>query len=135
MLNAVDIGKCGAECGNRNCKMSFWKRPSSDPAPTPSEEPTPASAPAQFDLGDLNPQIVEAKYQVEAVTDMFQRMSKTCFEKCLGKHKDSQLNVGEQSCVDRCVVKYIETQTTVGLKLREGMEAQAQMMMAQQQSQ
>jgi hypothetical protein len=111
--------------------MSFWKKPAAES--TATESPSSASNDTPFDLGDVNPQLVEAKYQVEAVTDMFQRMSKTCFEKCLGKHKDNQLNVGEQSCIDRCVVKYIETQTTVGLKLREGMEAQAQMMMAQQQ--
>jgi import inner membrane translocase subunit TIM9 len=56
-------------------------------------------------------------------------MSKSCFDKCVTRFKDNDLNVAEMSCVDRCVVKYMETQTLIGLKIRE---QSMQLMQAQQ---
>ncbi|KAB5520364.1 hypothetical protein DKX38_024683 [Salix brachista] len=45
----------------------------------------------------------EMEYRVE----LFNRLLNTCFNKCIDKrHKDAELNMGENSCVDRCVSKY-----------------------------
>jgi mitochondrial import inner membrane translocase subunit TIM10 len=45
---------------------------------------------------------------------LYCRMSKACFEKCVVKQNESDLNVGEMACVDRCVGKYMQTQEKVG---------------------
>lgn len=42
------------------------------------------------------------------------RMCSLCFEKCVSRYGDSDLNLGEMSCVDRCVGKYLESHMKVG---------------------
>ncbi|XP_078434778.1 tim10/DDP family zinc finger protein [Wolffia australiana] len=47
--------------------------------------------------------------------DMFNRLTKTCFDKCIEKkYKESELNMGENSCIDRCVSKYWQVTNLVG---------------------
>ncbi|CAA6654798.1 unnamed protein product [Spirodela intermedia] len=47
--------------------------------------------------------------------DMFNRLTKTCFDKCIEKkYKESELNMGENSCIDRCVAKYWQVTNLVG---------------------
>ena len=42
-------------------------------------------------------------------------MCSLCFEKCVSRYSDSDLNLGEMSCVDRCVGKYLESHMKVGV--------------------
>ncbi|KAG6789364.1 hypothetical protein POTOM_005461 [Populus tomentosa] len=45
----------------------------------------------------------------------------TCFNKCIDKrHKDAELNMGENSCVDRCVSKYWAVNGIIGQMLSAG---------------
>lgn len=72
-----------------------------------------------------------ATTEMEMYTDLFNKMSASCFEKCAStRHKDTELALGEMGCVDRCVAKYLETQEKVGVVLQKANEAQA----AQQQN-
>ena len=41
-------------------------------------------------------------------------MASTCFKKCVVKHTEGDLSVGEMACVDRCVGKYMQAQEVVG---------------------
>jgi hypothetical protein len=55
-----------------------------------------------------------AKHEIAAITDMYNRMLKQCFEKCVEHFNDSELSLGENVCIDRCVLKYGESQVKVG---------------------
>ncbi|KAI4986203.1 hypothetical protein ZWY2020_018833 [Hordeum vulgare] len=42
-------------------------------------------------------------------------LTHVCFEKCIEKrHKEAELNMGENSCIDRCVSKYWQVTNIVG---------------------
>ncbi|KAJ1288714.1 hypothetical protein BS78_02G109600 [Paspalum vaginatum] len=48
-----------------------------------------------------------AEKDMEYRVELFNRLSKTCFDKCIEKgYKEEELNMGENSCLDRCVSKY-----------------------------
>uniref|UniRef100_A0A0G4FYK8 Mitochondrial import inner membrane translocase subunit n=1 Tax=Chromera velia CCMP2878 TaxID=1169474 RepID=A0A0G4FYK8_9ALVE len=72
--------------------------------------------------------------EVQGVSDMFTRMQRACFAKCIPGAKESNLNFGEVSCVDRCVNKYVDVHTLVGSKLQESMEVQQKQQEAVQQT-
>eukprot|EP00741_Cyanophora_paradoxa_P005885 tig00000113_g5703.t1 len=56
-----------------------------------------------------------AQQEMEAVSDMYNKMVETCFKKCVGaKHSESDLNSAEETCLDRCVEKYVEAHNKVG---------------------
>lgn len=64
---------------------------------------------------------------MEAYTDLFNKISSSCFAKCAArKHKEPDLSLGEMSCTDRCVSKYLESQQRVGQVLQTANEQQAQ---------
>mmetsp|Transcript_31746 Transcript_31746/g.46796 ORF Transcript_31746/g.46796 Transcript_31746/m.46796 type:complete len:102 (+) Transcript_31746:136-441(+) len=66
-----------------------------------------------------------ATTEMEMYTFLFNRMSQTCFEKCLNrKHKEGDLALGEMSCTDRCVAKFLEAQEKVGVILQKANEQQ-----------
>lgn len=65
-----------------------------------------------------------AKVETKMYSDMFNRMTDICFQKCQMKYNEPDLNVGEMSCIDRCVGKYMEGH----MKISEVM-AKAQMEM------
>jgi hypothetical protein len=44
-------------------------------------------------------------------------MCSLCFEKCVSRYSDNDLNLGEMSCVDRCVGKYLESHMKVRAQL------------------
>ncbi|KAF7146324.1 hypothetical protein RHSIM_Rhsim04G0164100 [Rhododendron simsii] len=56
-----------------------------------------------------------AEKEMEYRVDMFNKLTQTCFSKCIeGRHKESELNMGENSCIDRCVSKYWQVTNLVG---------------------
>ena len=60
--------------------------------------------------------------ELEAITDMFNKMTEQCFRKCVAMYHEPELSVGEATCVDRCVHKYM----TVHAKVQEILGQQAQ---------
>jgi len=78
-----------------------------------------------------NPQIKVAKLEMEGVTDMFNKMGELCFQKCLGRYNEPDLNVGEMSCTDRCVSKYMEAHRKIGEKFQEFQQMEQARMQAQ----
>lgn len=79
-----------------------------------------------------------ATTEMEMYTDLFNKISSQCFNKCASrKHRDQDLALGEMSCADRCVSKYLESQEKVGIVLQKANEqqlAQQKAMMAMQNS-
>ena len=58
--------------------------------------------------------ITAAETELEMVTDMFNRLSKSCTQKCIPKeYKEGELNKGESVCLDRCVAKFFEVNIKV----------------------
>ncbi|KAK3126737.1 hypothetical protein QOZ80_7AG0561570 [Eleusine coracana subsp. coracana] len=56
-----------------------------------------------------------AEKEMEYRVDLFNRLTQTCFDKCIEKrHKEAELNMGENSCIDRCVSKYWQVTNLVG---------------------
>ncbi|TVU44330.1 hypothetical protein EJB05_03766, partial [Eragrostis curvula] len=48
-----------------------------------------------------------AEKEMEYRVDLFNRLTQTCFNKCIEKrYKESELNMGENSCIDRCVSNF-----------------------------
>eukprot|EP00281_Chroomonas_sp_CCMP1168_P024228 CAMPEP_0206237514 /NCGR_PEP_ID=MMETSP0047_2-20121206/14310_1 /ASSEMBLY_ACC=CAM_ASM_000192 /TAXON_ID=195065 /ORGANISM="Chroomonas mesostigmatica_cf, Strain CCMP1168" /LENGTH=79 /DNA_ID=CAMNT_0053661963 /DNA_START=56 /DNA_END=295 /DNA_ORIENTATION=+ len=58
--------------------------------------------------------LTAAKQEISAFSDMYNRMLKQCFEKCVDHFHDSELSLGENTCLDRCVSKYTESHQKVG---------------------
>jgi import inner membrane translocase subunit TIM10 len=71
-----------------------------------------------------NPQVRQAKAELEGVTEMFNNMMDSCFLKCMHQYKDGDLQVGEMSCTDRCVGKYTKVNEMVGKELQEYQQKQ-----------
>ncbi|KAL7169751.1 hypothetical protein ACSBR2_034731 [Camellia fascicularis] len=56
-----------------------------------------------------------AEKEMEYRVDLFNKLTQTCFTKCIeSRHKESELNMGENSCIDRCVSKYWQVTNLVG---------------------
>uniref|UniRef100_A0A7S4MYY8 Mitochondrial import inner membrane translocase subunit n=1 Tax=Odontella aurita TaxID=265563 RepID=A0A7S4MYY8_9STRA len=67
-----------------------------------------------------------ATAELEMYTDLFSRISSTCFSKCASRrHKDQDLALGEMACTDRCTGKFMEAMEKVGVVLQKANEAQA----------
>ena len=66
--------------------------------------------------------------EIEAMTDMFNKMTEQCFRKCVAMYKESELSVGEATCVDRCVHKYMTSHEKVQKILTKHGEAMQQQM-------
>ncbi|KAF5337343.1 hypothetical protein D9611_003237 [Ephemerocybe angulata] len=67
--------------------------------------------------------------ELDTVTDFFNRMVSSCYNKCIGAKypADGDLNKGESVCIDKCVAKYNDVQKKVGEKLQSrGAAAPAQ---------
>jgi len=54
-----------------------------------------------------------AKYEADAQIDFFRRMTLACGKKCIVKHTDAELSVGEMSCIDRCSAKFMQARDIV----------------------
>eukprot|EP00934_Nitzschia_sp_Nitz4_P004593 Nitzschia sp. Nitz4//scaffold62_size106224//42493//43018//NITZ4_004353-RA/size106224-augustus-gene-0.90-mRNA-1//1//CDS//3329555847//4583//frame0 len=95
-----------------------------------------------FGGGQQQPQgpdpVFAAKTEMEMYTDLFNKISSSCFFKCASrKHREQDLSLGEMTCTDRCVSKYLDSQQLIGEVLRKANEAQLQQQqqMAQMQQQ
>ena len=63
-------------------------------------------------------QFEQQKMEVVFTTNMFNKMVKNCFRKCVPKlTEEPDLNVAEMTCVDRCVSKYMKFHTKVGTEM------------------
>ena len=70
---------------------------------------------------------------MEMMTDLFNKMTRLCHSKCVTKHAEGDMNIGEMSCVDRCVGKYLQAQQQVGEVLKKVEDQMKQQQAAQQQ--
>jgi import inner membrane translocase subunit TIM10 len=52
--------------------------------------------------------------ELKGMSDMMNKIQRSCYEKCIHSVREDQLSVGEQSCSDRCVHKYMDVHTLVG---------------------
>ena len=64
-------------------------------------------------------QIMMAKVEMASYADLFERLSRVCFQKCKFKYNDGQLNVGEMSCIDRCAGKYMQAYSSLDVKMAQ----------------
>ncbi|KAL1971843.1 hypothetical protein VTN31DRAFT_1931 [Thermomyces dupontii] len=66
--------------------------------------------------------IAAAETEVEVISDMFNRLTQSCINKCIpNDYRESDLNKGESVCLDRCVAKFFE----VNIKVSEKMQNEA----------
>jgi import inner membrane translocase subunit TIM10 len=81
-----------------------------------------------------------ASMELELTTDMFNRMTDLCYQKCVqdpardyAKSNGDRLSALEMTCSDRCISKYLEAQQKIGEKLQEMDAAQRQQQATQAQ--
>ncbi|KAI9340351.1 Tim10/DDP family zinc finger protein [Pilaira anomala] len=69
----------------------------------------------------INPQnIALAEQELEMVTDLFNRITESCHQKCISKeYTTGDLNQGEAVCIDRCVAKFLDVNSKVGEKMQQ----------------
>ncbi|PWY95597.1 putative mitochondrial intermembrane space translocase subunit Tim10 [Aspergillus sclerotioniger CBS 115572] len=66
--------------------------------------------------------IAAAEIEVEMVSDMFNRLTQSCVQKCIpNDYREGDLNKGESVCLDRCVSKFFD----VNMKVSEKMQGDA----------
>uniref|UniRef100_K3X6H2 Mitochondrial import inner membrane translocase subunit n=1 Tax=Globisporangium ultimum (strain ATCC 200006 / CBS 805.95 / DAOM BR144) TaxID=431595 RepID=K3X6H2_GLOUD len=75
-----------------------------------------AAAPQQAQVAS---DLMLAKVNMQSYADLFERMSRVCFQKCKFKYNDGQLNVGEMSCTDRCAGKYMQAFSALSVKMEQ----------------
>ena len=70
-------------------------------------------------------QLQMSSMELELMTDMFNRMTDLCYQKCVNEKgrdytqaKGGKLSVMEMTCTDRCVGKYLEASIKIGEKLQ-----------------
>jgi len=61
-----------------------------------------------------------ARREMSFYADLFQKMTDSCFRKCVTRYHDGELQTGEGVCVDRCVFKYMGAVQRIGELLQEG---------------
>uniref|UniRef100_A0A804P6G5 Mitochondrial import inner membrane translocase subunit n=2 Tax=Zea mays TaxID=4577 RepID=A0A804P6G5_MAIZE len=106
----------------RGCSCSSRRRISAPPARSLVSSPVRRGATMAGKGGPTNLEKEQmfgmAEKEMEYRVDLFNRLTKTCFEKCVEKrYKEAELNMGENSCIDRCVSKYWQVTNLVGQML------------------
>nr|XP_019706055.1 mitochondrial import inner membrane translocase subunit TIM10 isoform X1 [Elaeis guineensis] len=75
---------------------------------------------ASIETSCYAPIIGMAEREMEYRVELFNRLTKTCFDKCIEKrYKESELYMGENSCIDCCVSKYWQVSCIICVKLLE----------------
>mmetsp|Transcript_66000 Transcript_66000/g.137476 ORF Transcript_66000/g.137476 Transcript_66000/m.137476 type:complete len:109 (+) Transcript_66000:222-548(+) len=65
-------------------------------------------------------QIMMLTGEVEAMGDMFTRMNRQCYQKCMaaavvdGSARSDELSLDDEKCLESCAVKFVATQNLVG---------------------
>ncbi|ORY65655.1 inner membrane translocase subunit [Leucosporidium creatinivorum] len=68
--------------------------------------------------------LAEAAMELEAVSDLFNRIVSSCHAKCISpRYAEPELNKGEGVCVDRCVAKYFAVNEKVQERLQNAQKA------------
>ncbi len=62
-------------------------------------------------------QVQMSLIEMKGLADTYQRLSESCYRKCIPSVKEAALGVAEISCVDRCVSKYLDVHALVGVTL------------------
>ncbi|KAL3121030.1 hypothetical protein niasHT_005290 [Heterodera trifolii] len=76
-----------------------------------------------------------ADLEIEMMTDMYRRMTKSCQEKCVDTHyREADLTKGESVCLDRCVSKYLEVHDRLGKLLTQMTQQDDRAVQQQQQN-
>ena len=78
-----------------------------------------SAAPNVSSQASQQSQLMMAKVEMASYADLFERLSRVCFQKCKFKYNDGQLNVGEMSCIDRCAGKYMQAYSSLGVKMAQ----------------
>eukprot|EP00873_Tetraselmis_striata_P017851 jgi/Tetstr1/438115/TSEL_026738.t1 len=116
-LTAYD--KCQyLRCYAKACGQSLATRHSytlAHAAPCTTEAPRAATDLEAKMAAATQQQMVEAEVELNYRVELFNKMTATCFDKCVEKKfKDNELSVGENSCLDRCCNKYWQVTAIVG---------------------
>lgn len=76
---------------------------------------------SQYSNANVDPERIQlAEVQFEAMSNTFNKVLRTCRNKCIGeRYGEGELNTGELSCSDRCVAKYVKANVLVGTHIQE----------------
>jgi len=101
------------------------------PIPVPPQIPNSNSGPNLSSSNASSLGVRMATIELEAMTNLFNKLSESCFEKCISKFNNAELQIGELACEDRCAIKYMEAQTLVGEVFKKQNQQQAQQQIQQ----
>ncbi|KAH8920099.1 inner membrane translocase subunit [Atractiella rhizophila] len=79
----------------------------------------PSAAPP---AGQTSDALHAAQMEVEMVSDLFKRLTETCWTKCIGassRFTGGDLEKAEGVCNDRCVAKWFAASDLIGRKMQE----------------
>lgn len=54
-----------------------------------------------------------------ALSEAYSRMTSMCYNKCIHRYKEADLQIGEMTCIDRCVGKYMDAQEICSLQFKK----------------
>jgi mitochondrial import inner membrane translocase subunit TIM10 len=69
-----------------------------------------------------NEQVATMIFQIQIQQDVFKRLRDTCFQKCVGGFRESDLTGGETVCVERCVAKFMHAYEIIGARVFASVE-------------
>lgn len=80
---------------------------------------TPSSSSSSTAAGAPPSTIDAAATELEMVSDLFNRLVRSCHTKCIGnRYLEADLTKGESTCIDRCVDKFFNVNTKVGERIQ-----------------